>query len=105
MEKMMQEVDVLAMGYGVIPNRMISDPHLSIEAKGIYCYIAACTGSGETDFPSVDLICSDLKIGKDRFRKYKKELLERGYLTIISGHRYGEGKFRNNRYLLRNGEM
>ena len=102
MEKMMENLDVLSMGYGVIPNRMISDPHLSIEAKGIYCYIAACTGSGETDFPSVDLICSDLKISNQRFRKHKKELVERGYLTIESGQH--KGKFSNNRYILGDGE-
>ncbi|CZQ98307.1 Hypothetical protein Tpal_2247 [Trichococcus palustris] len=102
MEKMMGNLDVLSMGYGVIPNRMISDRHLSIEAKGIYCYIAACTGSGETDFPSVELICSDLKISNQRFRKHKKELVERGYLTIESGQH--KGKFINNRYILGNGK-
>lgn len=98
MTKAVMGQDVLAMGYGIIPKMVMKDQDLTIEAKAIYAYIASYAGRGNVAFPSVDLICYDLKIGKERFQKHKKMLLEKGYLVIdqvMAG-----GKFGRNRYTM-----
>lgn len=82
MNKTENQVDVYSMGRGIIPRMVMSDRNLTVEAKAIYSYIAACIGAGDTRLPSVPVICKDLNMGDDRFRKHKKQLVERGYLTI-----------------------
>lgn len=90
--------DILSLGYGVIPKMVMKDPDLTIEAKAIYSYIASYAGAGHTAFPSVDLICHDLNIGKDRFRKHRRQLIEKGYL-VVEQHSNG-GKYSNNLYTI-----
>ena len=58
------------------------DRELTVEAKAIYGYFAACIGAGDTHFPTVEDICKDLNMGMERFQKHKKLLLAKGYLTI-----------------------
>lgn len=73
---------VFSKGYGTIPKLVMKDVDLTIEAKGIYAYLCSYAGSGETAFPSVDLICKDLGIGEKRFYKHRKLLQDKGYLKI-----------------------
>ena len=82
MNKMENQVDVFSMGHGKIPRSVMSDRNLTVEAKAIYAYFAACIGAGDTIFPKVGEICKDLNMSEDRFRKHQKNLIERGYLTI-----------------------
>lgn len=82
MNKMENQVDVFSMGHGKIPRSVMSDRNLTVEAKAIYAYFAECIGAGDTSFPPVEEICKDLNMSEDRFRKHKKQLVERGYLTI-----------------------
>lgn len=89
---------ILTMGYGVIPKLVMKDLDLTIEAKAIYAYIASYAGAGSTAYPSVELICHDLRIGKDRFQKHKRMLLEKGYLVIEQT--VVRGQYANNLYVL-----
>ncbi|MGB7474381.1 hypothetical protein [Trichococcus sp.] len=45
MNKTENEIDVFSMGRGKIPRMVMSDRNLTVEAKAIYCYIAACIGA------------------------------------------------------------
>lgn len=92
------ETDVLVSGYGIIPKLVMKDKDLTIEAKAIYAYIASYAGAGKTAYPSVDLICSDLNIGKGRFQKHRKCLIEKGYLIIEKVT--NKGRFTNNLYVI-----
>lgn len=92
------EIDVLVSGYGIIPKLVMKDKDLTIEAKAIYAYIASYAGAGKKAYPSVDLICSDLNIGKDRFQKHRKCLIEKGYLIIEKVT--NKGRFTNNLYVI-----
>lgn len=73
---------IMSKGYGIIPKLIMKDKSLSIEAKGIYAYIASYAGAGTTAFPSVDLICGDLNISENRFHKNKKLLIDYGYIEV-----------------------
>jgi len=80
---------VLSKGYGLAPKLVMIDQDLSIEAKAIYCYISSFCGNGTTAFPSVELIMHHLGIGKNRFYRYRKELVNKGYIKV---HRRREGQ-------------
>lgn len=88
-------------GYGNIPKTVMQDKDLSIEAKGIYAYMASYAGGGKTEvFPSVSKVVSDLGISEVRYRKHRKMLVEKGYIEIQK--QKGEaGKFDRNVYILK----
>lgn len=99
MDKTENMIDVFSMGGGIIPRSVMSDRNLTVEAKAIYAYFAECIGAGDTIFPSVDEICKDLSMGKDRFRKHKEQLVERGYLTIWKDAA-ANGRYSTNVYVI-----
>ncbi|HZG10552.1 MAG TPA: conserved phage C-terminal domain-containing protein [Kurthia gibsonii] len=73
---------ILAKGFGLIPRTLTRDKDLSIEAKAIYAYLAAFAGNNNEAFPSVELICAELDISRNRYFKHRKSLLEKGYIRI-----------------------
>ena len=104
MDNTMIEVDVLSMGYGTVGKLVMRDRDLTPEAKAIYAYISSYAGAGDTAYPSVDLICYDMNMGKDRFQKHKKCLIDKGYI-VIQKYATAEGKFTNNLYVKQNTVM
>lgn len=91
-------VGVMEKGYGIIPKLVMKDKDLSVEAKAIYAYFCSYAGAGNTAFPSVELICSDLNMSDKRFRRHREVLVEKGYLKI---HRYRtDNGFSKNIYTL-----
>lgn len=91
-------VGVMEKGYGIIPKLVMKDKELSVEAKSIYAYFCSYAGAGNTAFPSVELICSDLNMSDKRFRRHREVLVEKGYLKI---RRYRtENGFSKNVYTL-----
>ena len=73
---------ILSKGYGTIAKLVMKDKNLTIEAKAIYSYLCSYAGAGESAFPSVDLIVSDLNISENRFFKHRKCLIDKGYISI-----------------------
>lgn len=69
-------------GYGTVYKEVMKTPKLSIEAKAIYSYLSSYAGGKDTAFPSVDLICHELNISENRFRKYKDELVNQKVIDI-----------------------
>lgn len=89
---------IFKQGYGISPKAVMRDKNLSIEAKAIYAYISSYSGSGVTAFPSVDLMCHDLGISRNRFNKHRKLLEDYGYITVRQEVEYG--KFKGNMYTI-----
>lgn len=89
---------IFKQGYGISPKAVMRDKNLSIEAKAIYAYISSYCGSGVTAFPSVDLMCHDLGISRNRFNKHRKLLEDYGYITVRQEVEYG--KFKGNMYTI-----
>ena len=69
-------------GYGIIPKFVMTDPDLSLSAKGIYAFLCCYASGDNTCFPGRDLICTYLDINKDTYYKRRKELLDFGYISI-----------------------
>ena len=85
-------------GFGLIHRNIMRDKKLSIESKAIYGYISSFAGTGMVAYPGISLMCSELNISEKRFHKYKKELLDNGYLSIEREYK-GKG-FSKNIYTL-----
>ena len=81
----------------MIPRNIVKDSNLSIEAKGIYLYLIFNLTSDEEIKPSVHEICNDLNISTNRFKRYRKELEDKGYITVKQ--QYGNKGFKKNDYL------
>ena len=69
-------------GYGIVPKYAMTDPALTIEAKGIYAYLCSFSGRGTSAFPTRNTILSDLKIGKDAYYNHFRLLCDEGYIVV-----------------------
>lgn len=69
-------------GYGLVFKSVMKDTSIDIEAKALYAYLSSYAGSSSTAFPGVELICGELNISERRFKKYRKQLEDAGYLTV-----------------------
>ena len=82
---------VKAGGFGFIAKAVMADTRLSIRAKGVYLYYCSFTGAGESASPKRSDIGYYLGISKNSLAKYKKELIDLGY--IETKQRTVAGKF------------
>ena len=72
--------NIFCCGYGKVGTYVMEDPDLHLIAKAIYAYL--CT-YGDTNFLGREKICYDLKINKNTYAKYMKQLVDSGYITVI----------------------
>lgn len=79
---MTEQIKSSITGYGLVFKRVMKDTNLNIEAKALYAYLSSYAGSDQSAFPSVKLICHELNISEKRLQKYRKQLVEYGYLKI-----------------------
>lgn len=89
---------ILCDGYGIIPKIVMRDKNLTPEAKAIYSYMCSFAGAGKTAFPSIELMCSELCMTRERFYKHRKLLVAYGYITIVQEKE--KGKMKRNVYTL-----
>lgn len=80
--------------YGTVYKDVFLDNDISIEAKAIYGYLCAYAGSSTECYPSVALMCSELGITENRFRRHFGQLVDKGYVSV-SKRRGGKGFSRN----------
>lgn len=92
---------IYGKGYGQVARAVMMDPHISIEAKGIYGYFCSYTGSGcNTAFPSVSRIVCDLHMTDTTYYRHFKMLTELGLITVEQANG-GDGKgFKRNIYTI-----
>ncbi len=85
--------------WGRVYQSVMRDPALSIEARGIYGYLASFTDANGRCYPDSQTIMEEIGVSKDRYYKYLHELEKSGILTIERGKR-SSGGFANNTYQL-----
>ncbi len=71
-----------AMGYGQVARYAMRDPDLPLTSKAIYAFMCSMCGGGGNPTFSRDLIVDKLKIGKDTYYRYRKILVDQGYISI-----------------------
>ena len=72
--------ELLSNGYGIIPTEVMTDKHLTVEAKAIYAYLCSYTGSGSNDFFAVSIMVNNLGISENEYYESIKTLEENGYI-------------------------
>lgn len=86
-------------GYGQIAQKVMRDKSLHAMSKAIYAYLVSFAGQTRTAFPSVELMLDELGMSEDTFYKYRKQLINKGYIAIEQQQRIS-GKFYNNVYVI-----
>ena len=94
-----EEGTVQEDGYGLIPQKIMRDKNLTAEAKAIYSYLCSFAGAGTTAFPSVDLMCKELNMSKNRYYRHFKRLRSTG-LVKVEKQKDTKGKYLKNIYTL-----
>lgn len=89
---------IFSHGYGLVPRKLMRDKEITPEAKAIYSYLASFAGAGMSAYPSAKLMAAELGMGTNRFYKHRKQLVEKGFITITK--RKVDGKWENNIYTL-----
>lgn len=88
-------------GYGLLAQKVMRDKSLPKQSKLIYAYMCSFAGvskNGErTAFPSVSLQCAELGMSEDTYYKWRKPLIDKGYIKIKKQRKEG-AKFDNNLY-------
>lgn len=83
-------------GYGIVWQCIMRDKRLTPEAKAIYAYLCSFAGSGLSCFPSVDLMCKELRMSEERFGKHMKSLVDLGIVQKErqrNGNLYGRNLY------------
>lgn len=85
-------------GYGIIPKSVMIDERLTVKSKGIYAYFCSFTGTGDTAFPTKEIILKHLGISENTYYKFYKVLADLNYITAVQRHI--DGKLSVNDYYL-----
>ena len=84
--------------FGVVYQDVTRLNTLPIEAKGLYAYLASLSDVNDECYPTVDLICHELGISKDRFYKYMRILVAAGVVKKVQikteGCRFGRNVYK-----------
>lgn len=89
---------IQSYAYGIVPQFVMADSKLSIEAKAIYLYLCAFAGNTNTAYPTEKAMRNALKMSENTYRKYLNELIKAGCVQVI--HHRDFGKFSENEYEL-----
>ena len=68
--------------YGIVPQAVMRDKQLSLEAKAIYAYLCTFADTKGECYPSAEIMFAELRITAQRFFKYRKELQESGLVSV-----------------------
>jgi len=67
-----------------VPNEIIEHPRLSMQAKMIWIELwKFCYRDGDSAFPGMDKVASDLGVSQETIRKYRKELEKEGLIRVV----------------------
>lgn len=88
-------------GYGLLAKKVMRDKTLPKQSKLIYAYMCSFASVGKngerTAFPSISLQCYELDMSEDTYYKWRKPLIDRGFIRITKQRQEGS-KFDRNLY-------
>ena len=62
---------------------VLRNPDITIEAKGLYAYLAGFSGAGDECYPSISLMCEEMGMSKTRLYKHMAVLVQFGVVEKI----------------------
>ena len=73
---------VYEKGYGNVAKLVMVDKTITIGAKALYSYLCSYAFGKDEAYPTVERIMQELNISENSFRRYRKELEDKGYITV-----------------------
>lgn len=86
-------------GFGFVQKSIMHRKDLSIEAKGIFCFLSTYADQNGFCYPSKKTICENLGISEERFTRHMKALIDAGLVTKAQKRQEGN-RFAGNTYRL-----
>lgn len=83
---------VIKGGYGLVSRKIMRDPDLSAESKAIYAYLCSFAGAKDTCYPSIAIMCRELRMSEERLSKHMRALTAAGIVRKErqrNGNRFG----------------
>ena len=71
--------------FGIVKYKVLSDPSLSIQSKGLYSLIACYADKNREAYPSASTLADSMDVSQRYIFKLLKELREHNYIKRIKG--------------------
>lgn len=71
----------MSNSFGIVSKEVITDPDLSLQAKGLYAILSTYTNKKRECFPSLNTLADISDKSISQVSLYIKELKTKGYLT------------------------
>jgi|TARA_R110002012_G_scaffold109803_1_gene253934 DNA-binding IscR family transcriptional regulator len=71
--------------FGIVKYKVLSDPSLSIQSKGLYSLIACYVDKNREAYPSASTLADSMDISQRYVFKLLKELRQHNYIKRIKG--------------------
>lgn len=84
--------------FTIIPNVLINDSELPVQSRFMFIYLYSKPPNWKFYTPQ---LCKALGMHKDTFRKYRRVLIEKGWILVEEQH-HSNGKFNSRIYHLHN---
>lgn len=84
-------------GWGVVYQKIMRDPDISVESKAIYAYLACLAGDKNICYPSIDTMQRELNMGKNRLAKHMGQLIAVGVVEKVrekNGNIFGHNTYK-----------
>jgi hypothetical protein len=85
-------------GFGYVYQNVMREKTLTPEAKAIYAYLASFAGNNDICFPGVELMMDELQMGRERFYKHMRLLIDEG--IVLKEQEKDGSKFSRNTYTI-----
>ena len=69
--------------FGIVNQTVVSDPELSLQAKGVYSLICTFADKDRTCFPSIGLLADLCDVNPSTIHRNINKLKERGYIKRV----------------------
>ena len=78
--------------FGVVYQDVMRNSLLDPESKALYAYLSSFSGDKNTCYPTLDMICKEMRMSKNRVNKYMNQLIEFNVIEkrrLMNGNLYG----------------
>ena len=69
--------------FGIVNSDVVTDPELSLQAKGIYSVICTFCNSNRTCFPSINTLADLCDVNPSTITRHLQKLKEKGYIKRV----------------------
>tara|TARA_R100000935_G_scaffold3660_1_gene9221 strand:- start:3105 stop:3362 length:258 start_codon:yes stop_codon:yes gene_type:complete len=74
--------------FGIVSQQVISDPSLTIQAKGLYSLLSCYANKERSCFPSLSTLADTLNVTPDTVSRYIRELKAHKYIKRVGRKLY-----------------